>query len=105
MGTGACHKAEGPRGFVLEEIAFQGSKIVIEQLLAHGIDKDIIDIHRTNALYFATRGKHLETVGYLLIFSTDVVAKDKRGFTTLHYVAAGGSFEILQHVLERTHFD
>jgi ankyrin repeat protein len=62
------------------------------QLLGHGIVKDAIDNHGRNVLHLATCGGHLETVNYLLDIGMDAAVKDNRGFTSIHYVAASGSF-------------
>lgn len=82
-----------------------GHKAVVEQLLAYGIDKDVVDSHGRNALHLAARFGHLGIVNYLFDLSLDVAAKDKRGFSTLHYAAAGSLFDVLKWILQSHHSD
>lgn len=45
---------EGLYGTALGAAAFAGHKTVIEQLLDHGTDKNLVDSHERNALPFGT---------------------------------------------------
>ncbi|KAI9859796.1 MAG: hypothetical protein M1813_006513 [Trichoglossum hirsutum] len=102
---GADVTTTNKQGWIPLLAAARGGCLEIMKILLDQIDKSIVDGQGRNTLHLAARGGHLDIINYLLDLGLEAAAKDKRGFTILHYAAASGSLETLGRVLQIPRLD
>jgi cytohesin len=81
--------------------AFEGSKAVVELLIASGADVDVTDDALQTPLHHAVMMGHQDTSVFLISHGADIHAKDKSGRTPLHWAVLGGNDELLEVLLSR----
>jgi ankyrin repeat protein len=103
--NGACtavHGADFHYDTIMNLFAFRGHSEVLR--LAHEhfhADVYLSRTHSQTPLYFATRGGHLDAFQYLINLGLDPTTTDAKGDNILCYASSGGSFDIVNVILEK----
>lgn len=74
--------------------------IVLDALVAAGVDPNARDNQGVGVLYGAAAGGHTEVVRYLLDVGVDPGSQTVFGWAPLHWAAADGHFEVVRMLVE-----
>jgi ankyrin repeat protein len=90
----------GPHGTALHAASSQNRLKVVQSLLRHGAEVNVVGLWGRTPLLLASVRGHLEVVRWLLEHGADVNAKDVNNWTSLHLAAYYGHFEISRALLK-----